>query len=292
MNLLVSILLSDILPIFAISFGSALYFGPKSPATVAIQSTMYAVVFVLLGFGIYRAQRFRLSRTRWRGIRGGLDGTASRYAWTYIWTGVLIPFTLGWIMPWRAIRLQSLLVNNMRFGDRPLHFVAPSGPLYSRFALVWIGGIALYAAVIGGIFAVMSTKVVPPGQTRQQVPNLAESLMLVAIVFGAILLFAIITASYRAKTINHFAAHTHFEGAKFKGTATAGGLIWLAISNFLIGTFSLGILAPIAQARSARYQVENLQIEGAIPLAAIAQGAETGGRYGEGIAQAFDFDAV
>jgi uncharacterized membrane protein YjgN (DUF898 family) len=282
-----------LLPIFLVTFGSALYFGPQSSTAVLIQLAVYAVIFVLLGIGIYRAQRFRLSRTRWRGIRGGLDGSAGHYAWTYIWTGLLMPLTLGWISPWRATKLQSMLVNNMRFGNRSLHFDARSGPLYPRFAGLWIGGIVLYVAMTAVVVAIMWPKIVEAqGSGRPPNLSLAENAAVIGSILLSLLLLAIIGAWYRAKTINHFAAHTHFEGARFKGTATAGGLIWLAISNFMIGIFSLGILAPIVQARSARYQVENLHIEGAVPLAAIAQGAEAAGKYGEGIAQAFDFDAV
>jgi uncharacterized membrane protein YjgN (DUF898 family) len=280
-----------LLPLFLVSFVSVLMFGPM--AAPIIQPIVALVVFVLLGFGIYRAQRFRLSRTRWRGIRGGLDGTASRYAWIYIWTGILVPLTLGWITPWRATKLQSQLVNNMRFGDRNLHFDARSGPLYPRFAGLWISSILLYGAMTAMTLAIMWPKITQAqGTGKPPSFSIGENVAIVAIILVSLLLLAIIGAWYRAKTINHFAAHTHFEGACFRGTATARGLIWLAISNFLITTFSLGILAPIAQARAARYQVENLQIKGAIPLAAIAQGAEAAGKYGEGIAQAFDFDAV
>ena len=282
-----------LLPLFILNLIAGVYALDNPSLSGALQLGVSALIFILLGFGIYRAQRFRLSRTRWRGIRGGLDGSAGRYAWSYIWTGLLVPITLGWIIPWRAPKLHGLLVNNMRFGTRPLQFAAPSGPLYGRFALLWVGGVMLYAA---GIFGVIS--ILGPSFTQQSasgkppLPPLQDILAIFAIVFGALLLLSIISASYQAKMLNHFAAHTHFEGAKFKGTATAGGLIWLAISNFLLGVLSLGILAPVAQARAARYRVENLAIEGRVPLAAIAQGAAQVGGYGEGIAQAFDFDAV
>ena len=38
------------------------------------QLAFWGVVFLLSGIGIHRARRYRLSRTRWRGIRGGLSG--------------------------------------------------------------------------------------------------------------------------------------------------------------------------------------------------------------------------
>jgi uncharacterized membrane protein YjgN (DUF898 family) len=105
------------------------------------------------------------------------------------------------------------------------------------------------------------------------------------------LIFGVMIAWYQAATINHFAAHTLYEGATFRGNATAWSLVWLVISNLLIVTFTLGLLAPVAQARSARYLVERLSIDGAVPLAEIAQRAEDPMKRGEGLAQVFDVDA-
>jgi len=282
-----------ILPIFLISMASALMFEQDSATPKLIQAIMYLFIFVLLGFGIYRAVRYRMSRTRWRGIRAGLDGSATTFAWTYIWTGALLPLTLFWLSPWRTTKLQGLVTNNMRFGNRPLRFDARSGPLYRAFAGLWIGGGVLYLA----IFAALATLFYPIIQEQQRTgrPPVfapADVALAIAILLGGLLLIAIVGAWYRARVINHFAAHTHFESASFKGTVTASGLIWLTISNFLIVLLSIGILAPIAQARSARYSVTNLSLEGQVPLAAIAQGAAQDSKFGEGIAQAFDIDAV
>jgi uncharacterized membrane protein YjgN (DUF898 family) len=282
-----------LLPIFAVTTASAVYFGPESPIAISIQFALYAFIGILLAYGIYRATRYRLSRTTWRGIRGGLEGSAHGYAWTSIWTGLLIPLTLGWIVPWRTTKLRTMLVNNMRFGDRPLRFDASSGPLYLPYAAIWLGVIATYAALIGGFFVLFYPKVIE-SQISGAPPNfsLAEIGIMVGAALGAIVFLSIVGSWYSARTMNHFAAHTHYEGARFAGTATAGGLIWIGLSNFLLVIFSLGILTPIAQARMARYQVDNLKILGAVPLAAIAQGAAKSGSAGEGLAQAFDFDAV
>ena len=105
------------------------------------------------------------------------------------------------------------------------------------------------------------------------------------------LLYGLISAWYRAGMMNHFAAHTAYEGVRFKGHADAPSLIWLAATNFLMVLITLGLLTPLAQARSARYFVQRLSLEGTLPLAAITQGAEDNIKRGEGLAQAFDVDA-
>jgi uncharacterized membrane protein YjgN (DUF898 family) len=280
------------LPMTLAVFAAVFAFGPKSQALQGVNGIVYAVFFVLMGIGIYRAQRYRLSRTLWRGIRGGLEGRARSYAWMHVWTAVLVPFTLGWIVPWRQTKLQSLLVNNMRFGDRPLTFSARSRRLYKRFTALWFGSIVLAMvtfSIIGGIAG--QGLAAAQQQGMPYIPTLAEGIGLAVTALLGLLAFAIISAWYRAGVMNHFAAHTHFEGATFKGTATAPSLIRLAIGNFFLSVGTFGMLSPLAQIRSARYAVERTSIEGAIPLAAISQRAAADGKYGEGLAQAFDFDA-
>jgi uncharacterized membrane protein YjgN (DUF898 family) len=188
--------------------------------------------------------------------------------------------------------LQSLLFNGMRFGDRPLVFDAKSGRLYKRFAALWFG-----AAILG--FATLTSIGLIAGQglqgTKRGVPmqqmSPAQIVGIVCVLLVALLIYSIISAWYRAGMMNHFAAHTHFEGATFVGTATAPSLIRLAVGNFCLTIFTLGILAPLAQIRTARYAVERTAIKGPIPLAGISQRAAARGKYGEGLAQAFDFDA-
>jgi uncharacterized membrane protein YjgN (DUF898 family) len=252
----------------------------------------YVAIFYLLGVGIYRANRYRMSRTRWRGIVGGVDGNSFAYGWTYFWTLLLIPFTLGWIIPWRATKLQTALVNNMRFGDRHLTFAARSGPLYLPFSILWIGAIVLYAALIAGIFLIMQPGIEAAMELGEEYkPTPTEIGLIFLLVMGAILLLTLVSAWYSARLINHFAAHTHFEGAAFRADVTAGGLIWLTLTNFLIVLLSLGLLSPVAQSRLTGYLVSHLELVGPIPLDEIVQGAAATGRYGEGVAQAFDIDA-
>jgi uncharacterized membrane protein YjgN (DUF898 family) len=60
----------------------------------------------------------------------------------------------------------------------------------------------------------------------------------------------------------------------------------------LIFVLSLGMLLPIAQSRSVGYVVRNLAFDGSIDLSMIAAGAEQDIKRGEGLAQAFDIDAL
>lgn len=281
-----------LLPLFLLQVAAILAFGPESGGAAAVQFASYILFFLLIGVAIYRAQRYRLSRTRWRGIRGSVAGDAWGYAWTYFWTGLLIPPTLGWIVPWRTTMLQKKLMEDTRFGDRPFRFDASSGPLYGRFAGVWIGGMVILLGMAATIAAIMWPLIVQAQKTGvKPEPSGMQVGLIVAAVVGASILYGLVSSWYHSKQINHYAAHTHFEGATFRAETTGTGLIWLAVTNTLLVILSLGLLAPVAKARAAGYLVSHMAIDGSVPLAAIAQGAHQDIRTGEGLAQAFDVDA-
>jgi len=107
------------------------------------------IAFVLGGIAIYRARRYRLSRTRWRGIRGSMAGSPMRFGWTFFWTMLLVPLTLGWIVPWRNVRLQKQLTDETRLGETPLFFDGSAKPLYRPFAIFWFGALLLIVLSLG-----------------------------------------------------------------------------------------------------------------------------------------------
>lgn len=282
-----------LVPVALLSFGAVVAFGPQSVLLGAFQGLTYLVFFLLYGVGAHRAQRYRLSRTQWRGVAGSLAGSSWRYGLAHFWTGMLIPLTLGWIIPWRTTRLQRLVISQTRFGDRLFTFTATAGPLYARFLLLWTGTLTtllvagyLMMKVARGALLVRDAAA-PQGWSYS--PAAAASLVLIAV--AAYIAYSVFSAWYRASQINHFARHTHYEGASFRSSVTAGGLMWLTISNFLIVILTLGLLTPVAQGRSARYFVEHLAIDGAIDFGGVARGTDNGDRTGEGLAQAFDVDA-
>ena len=135
----------------------------------------------------------------------------------------------------------------------------------------------------------LQTASLPDARKRQPTPR--EIAWLIGILLTASFFYSIITAWYRAAQANIFAAATRFEGVPLKLAVSAGGLIWLFVTNYLMTTFTAGILKPVAEARTAKYFVERFAFDGPIDLEAIAQSQAALGRTGEGLAQAFDVDA-
>ena len=284
------IMLPMFVVLIAIQFVAMQAFGPESPLVALAVLPVYPIIFYLIGVAGYRARRYRLSRTNWRGIRGTMAGSPWKYGWSYLWTLVPVMLTLGWLVPWRSTMLQRILTEDTRFGEEPLRFTAGAKPLYPRFAILWLGVVALYAGTGGLIYLLYGDKLMMMAIAKIPL-SMTDYLAMGAIIFVALVLYAVVSAAYYSKLSNHFAGHTFIQNARFNLETRTGSLITLILGNTLLSLLTLGIATPIVQSRLARYFMERTSIDGQIDFNAIAQSQATLDSTGEGLAEAFDIDA-
>ncbi len=296
------ITLPTILAFALVPYVATYFFGPVAGPIIGLSFVFAYLIFIylLIGTAVYRAMRYRLSRTQWRGIRGAVIGNHWSYGWHYFWTNIANYFAAGWMTPWRSNLLHRTLTNDMRFGESTFKYKGRAGPLYPPFVLVWIGGIIALVIVIGGTAAIMWSRVQdsieaagsgngPPVPEPLSWTELGAMYGLYAIAGLVLLMFG---ANYFARTLNFFTNFTSFAGtAGFKLRASAASLLWLTVSNLALTIFSLGILGPVAIARRMRYIVDRLEITGGVDFPSIVQSTAGRGTRGEGLATAFDVDA-
>src|SRR5690606_25121470 len=105
------------IPYFLLSFvaQSLAIRGQEALAGLIFLAALLAI-FYLYGLARYRALRYRLSRTRWRGIRGGSNDPGFGYGLTYMWKSFVgwIPF--GLLVPWSMTQLWNDRWNKLSFG--------------------------------------------------------------------------------------------------------------------------------------------------------------------------------
>ncbi|MFM9940544.1 MAG: YjgN family protein [Hyphomicrobiaceae bacterium] len=282
------------IPILALSIAAVVVFGPDSPIVDLLSLPIYVIIFLFMGIAMYRARRYRLSRTLWRGIRGGMSGSPKSFAGLWIWTTLLLGVTAGWFAPQRAVMIQKRLHDETTFGSESFRFTGDSGPLYPPFAVLWIGAFLLYIAVIGSVLAAIglgNLGKIGQGQDLDPSELNFQPLLIFAIVILALLTWFVLSAWYQARKLIHFARCTTIDNARFAMHITGMGLIGLVITNMLISFVSLGILSPVAQARGLKYFVDRMHIDGTFDFARITQSQAALGQGGEGLAQAFDVDA-
>jgi uncharacterized membrane protein YjgN (DUF898 family) len=290
-----------ILAFSVIPYVAVYLLGPVAgPIVGAIVVVSYMVfLYLLIGTAVYRAMRYRLSRTQWRGIRGAVVGSHWLYGWHYFWTLLANSFAMGWMTPWRSNLLHRQLTNDMRWGETAFRYKGKAGPLYPSYVLVWIGGLVAFALVIGGTIALTWSRIQetvettgsgqPPTPQPLSWTELASLYGVFALAGLIILLFG---ANYFARALNYFTNNTSYGGmAGFKLKASAASLLWMRLSNILLTLLSLGILAPVALAREMRYVVDRLEVTGGVDFPANSQSSARLGTRGEGLATAFDVDA-
>ena len=106
--------------------------------------------FYLFGqFAIYRARRYRLTRTVWRGVRFWMTGSGWNYALKASLWGLLMILTLGLILPWRNAALERYKMRHSHYGDLQGSFEGRGWEFFKRGWWLWLlTPIALYVPPI------------------------------------------------------------------------------------------------------------------------------------------------
>jgi uncharacterized membrane protein YjgN (DUF898 family) len=286
-----------ILPLVILAVGATLWLGPEHPAAAVLQVAFMILVLLLTGMAIYRARRYRLTRTLWRGIRGTLVGSAWQYSLLYFGSLLLKALTLGWSTPAMNTELQQRITRDMRFGDVPFTFRGSAGPLYPAYALCWFGaivaliiGLALGGSALWSLYYGEFEGALGQGGDKETSGAVLLVLGLLAAGIGIYLVYGMVWSVYQAKEMNAFASYAGFDQAQFRLKATASSLIGLWIGNVAIFIFTIGIGWPFILQRRLRYFCDRLSVEGTVDIGSIRQSKEPIGKRGEGLADAFNID--
>ena len=123
-----------LVPLYTVFAIGALELTGRAPLVVIAG----LVVVTLLGeFALYRARRYRLTRTVFRGVQFDQHGAAWRYAvYALFWWGLAI-VTLGLAYPWAQARLQRFKMKHTCYGDLEGAFVGTGTALFVRGMPMW-----------------------------------------------------------------------------------------------------------------------------------------------------------
>lgn len=138
-----------------------LYFlaGLQAESIQAFASTpLVAFLYVFGQFAIYRARRYRLSRTVWRGVRFWMSGSGWAYAFKAAMWGLLVMLTLGLALPWRDAALERYKMKHSFYGDLPGRFEGRGGEFFKQAWWLWLlSPLALIPIVTPFIYGAFKT---------------------------------------------------------------------------------------------------------------------------------------
>jgi uncharacterized membrane protein YjgN (DUF898 family) len=105
------------------------------------------------GYAAYRARRYRLTRTVFRGLRCHQTGSAILYAVRVMLWWILVGMTLGLAWPWAMASLERYKMRNTFYGDLRGSFAGSGTSLFASGILIWllIMGPLVGLAVAGGM---------------------------------------------------------------------------------------------------------------------------------------------
>lgn len=228
-------------------------FDPMS--TVRFLATFYISFFAVLPFllyALYRARRYKMARTRWRGIRFGMDKGAWGYAFRAIGYGLLTLVTLGILAPFMSFKLEKYMTDRSHYGDARFQQGGNWTGLYPALKHVLIGiGLLVLAGICGAL----------------DIPALA----IIAGLVGYIWIF-IGFIYYQVRSFAYLTSHKVLAGGiTFDAQPRTGEVI----KTYIIGGLAIGILAGIA------FAILGVVVGGL--TAAIGSGASIGSMIGIGL---------
>ena len=243
------IVLAVLVPVVGVYQVLAFALGTAGPgANLVLQLVLVLTLAFLVQVSVFRMLRYRLTRTIWRGIRFGLDGSALRYAVMAFEYWLLVALTLGIAYPWMRVALSRYLINRMQFGNRHFEFDARAIHLLRYWIPAAVLGVAV-VILLGWFFFRFTVVHVHFGFRADSHGTPAQQLLaLVPILLAAfaalVTLFTLYTR-YRMGEFRYFARCTSIGETGFSSSLRTGpvlGLYVVYLALLLAGLFLVSLV--------------------------------------------------
>ena len=145
-------------------FGYSLISLPENDAQALVQQLLFSLVALvslpIIYYAQYRARRYILSRTRWRGIRFGAEPAAWGYVQLALINFFITVISLGILLPRQTFNLEKFRADRTWYGNAQLHQGGDWKILLPAMRQTYIGmaiiAVGLILTTIGGAQAFMS----------------------------------------------------------------------------------------------------------------------------------------
>lgn len=288
------------IPVFLalyLPFLVASFFDPKAiwPAFLLIP------LIYIFPVALYSALRYRLSRTQWRSIRFGQDGSVFQFANLYLWRWLVDIVSLGILIPYSDVKRYQYVANNAYYGDILFRFEGRGKDLMTIHLATYMMAIGLLIIAFYGMqLLTASFTAVQAAIAEQGLPKEAalELFLQNASFFTALgcfvlpfILFPIIRLIYKTALIHEMTNHLFAGEIGFRSTVTTFGLIKLKAGNALILVVTLGLGLPLVMQRNLRFFAQHTQVKGNLDTDSIRQTGNRKPTDAEGLQEIMGLDS-
>jgi len=276
------------IPYFILSFVTeSLMLRGQTALAIALTLGCLLAIYYLFGLARYRALRYRLSRTHWRGIRGGSDDPGFGYGLTYMWKTVVGWLPFGLAVPWSMTSLWNDRWNRLSFG--PFAFEAEAAPsgLMGRYLLFYLAPIVLFVLIGAiGVAAIRS------GAQTGGAAAAGVALTVVAGILVFYVVLGVIALAYYAKFFREAVGSLRWRNLEFAFDASTKDWLVLFLGDIALVVCTLGVGIIFLTYRHWKFFATHMQASGEILLDELTQSQTKMASQGEGLLDAFDIGAI
>jgi len=277
--------------------------GLEAERLQALASIPLVAFFYLFGqFAIYRARRYRLTRTVWRGVRFWMSGSGWIYALQASLWGLLMIVTLGLVLPWRTAALERYKMRHSFYGDLQGSFEGRGWEFFKRGWWLWLlTPLALYvtplAPFVYGAFKAIEWRWWLSGirfggvRLESGLPR-SRLIGLYWKVIGWIVVLALVFAAYLAASaalVASMSGDAFWEFFQTQEFARSIPLLVLAGAGYLMFALCVNVVIRVYLVRDLWVRVlESINIHGIEAAANVTAQGELANALGEGFADGLD----
>jgi len=249
-----------LIPIYAGFFLAALDMGLFGKLSGIIA---FAALGVLGQYAIYRARRYRLTRTVYRGLRFHQEGSAWAFAFRAMLWWIITVLSFGLAYPFQLASLERYKMRNTFYGDLGGRFEGSGIALLLRGFPMWVLLLAPLVLAVRGFFGVdwtaLADAVAQGGDDVMSKieggnPGLGAAIVFAMLMAGAtIALAALLYPAFQAMILRWWASGLRFGGIEVRSVLRTrqvygayarfvGYAMVFSIAMGAIGAFVLGVM--------------------------------------------------
>jgi uncharacterized membrane protein YjgN (DUF898 family) len=246
-----------------VAYSMASHFAPLLAIALVV------LFFVFLPWIVVNSLRFHARQSAYRGLRFDFTGSVGEAARIYIGLQLLIPFTLGLILPYIAYRQVKFIAGNTVYGQTAARYQGSHKPFWGMYLLSFV--LILLPLAIMAYGGYLTYTMQAAGVSQETAAATAGTYMIAGMVVFYLML-PVISGLVQARTANLLYNGTDIGPVGFASCQRALDLIWIHLSNLVMIAFTVGLFIPWAKVRLARYRAGRLTVTGPQELGSFVAG--------------------